>query len=292
MTRTTTKLRELLARDGLLIAGGVYDGLGAKVVEEAGCEAVYVSGFCVEASYGYPDTGLLTMSECADRAAVVAAATELPVICDADTGFGNAVNVVRTVREFERAGAAALHLEDQVSPKRCGAMDGKRLIGRDEMLGKLRAALDARVDEDFLIIGRTDAINLPGGLSETLDRGHAYLEAGCDLVLVTVPTTTEQVRAICEAFGDRSVLTINESRVSPALPFAEYERLGLKLGLVTLSLTFAAITAMRKAMRDILSRGGINEVMAQNDSWDSVLDLVGLDTIREMDARYGAPGGG
>ena len=292
MTRTTTRLRELLARDGLLIAGGVYDGLGAKVVEEAGCEAVYVSGFCVEASYGYPDTGLLTMSECADRAAVVAAATELPVICDADTGFGNAVNVVRTVREFERAGAAAIHLEDQVSPKRCGAMDGKLLIGRDEMLGKLRAALDARVDEDFLIIGRTDAINLPGGLSETLDRGHAYLEAGCDLILVTVPTTTEQVRAICEAFGDRSVLTINESRVSPALPFAEYDRLGLKLGLVTLSLTFAAITAMRKAMRDILTRGGIDEVMAQNDSWDSILDLVGLDTIRELDARYGVPEGG
>lgn len=292
MTRTTTKLRELLARDGLLIAGGVYDGLGAKVVEEAGCEAVYVSGFCVEASYGYPDTGLLTMSECADRAAVVAAATELPVICDADTGFGNAVNVVRTVREFERAGAAAIHLEDQVSPKRCGAMDGKRLIGRDEMLGKLRAALDARVDEDFLIIGRTDAINLPDGLSETLDRGHAYLEAGCDLILVTVPTNTEQVRAICEAFGDRSVLTINESRVSPALPFAEYERLGLKLGLVTLSLTFAAITAMRKAMRDILTRGGINEVMERNDSWDSVLELVGLDTIRQLDARYGAPEGG
>ena len=292
MTRTTTKLRELLARDGLLIAGGVYDGLGAKIVEEAGYEAVYVSGFCVEASYGYPDTGLLTMSECADRAAVVAAATDLPVICDADTGFGNAVNVVRTVRQFERAGVAAIHLEDQVSPKRCGAMDGKRLIGRGEMLGKLHAALDARVDDDFLIIGRTDAINLPGGLSETLDRGHAYLEAGCDLILVTVPTTTEQVRAICEAFGDRSVLTINESRVSPVLPFAEYERLGLKLGLVTISLTFAAITAMRKAMRDIRARGGIEEVMARNDSWDSVLDLVGLDAIREMDARYAASGDG
>ena len=291
MTRTTTKLKELLARDGLLIAGGVYDGLGAKIVEEAGYEAVYVSGFCVEASYGYPDTGLLTMSECADRAAVVAAATDLPVICDADTGFGNAVNVVRTVRQFERAGVAAIHLEDQVSPKRCGAMDGKRLIARGEMLGKLHAALDTRVDDDFLIIGRTDAINLPDGLSETLDRGHAYLEAGCDLILVTVPTTTEQVRAICEAFGDRSVLTINESRVSPVLPFAEYERLGLKLGLVTLSLTFAAITAMRKAMRDIRIRGGIEEVMAQNDSWDSVLDLVGLDTIREWDARYAAPDG-
>ena len=292
MTRTTTKLKELLARDGLLIAGGVYDGLGAKIVEEAGYEAVYVSGFCVEASYGYPDTGLLTMSECADRAAVVAAATELPVICDADTGFGNAVNVVRTVRQFERAGVAAIHLEDQVSPKRCGAMGGKRLIGRGEMLGKLHAALDARVNDDFLVIGRTDAINLPDGLSETLDRGHAYLEAGCDLILVTVPTTTDQVRAICEAFGDRSVLTINESRVSPVLPFAEYERLGLKLGLVTLSLTFAAITAMRKAMRDIRARGGIEEVMARNDSWDSVLDLVGLDTIREMDARYAASGDG
>ena len=287
--KTTTRLRQRLAREGLLIAGGVYDGLGAKIVEEAGYEAVYVSGFCVEASYGYPDTGMLTMTECAGRAATIAAATDLPVICDADTGFGNAVNVVRTVREFERAGVAAIHLEDQVSPKRCGAMDGKQLIGQAEMLGKLRAALDARVDEDFLVIGRTDAINLPGGLPETLERGHAYLEAGCDLILVTVPTSAEQVRAICEAFGDRSVLTINESRVSPVLPFAEYERLGLKLGLVTLSLAFAAITAMRQAMRDIKARGGIDEVMARNDSFDSVLGLVGLDTVRAWSDRYAAP---
>ena len=149
MTKATTKLRDLLARDRLLIAGGVYDGLGAKIVEEAAYEAVYISGFCVEASYGYPDTGMLTMTECVDRASVIAAATELPVICDADTGFGNAVNVVRTVRQFERAGVAAIHLEDQASPKRCGAMDGKQLIGKGEMLGKLHAALDARVDKDF-----------------------------------------------------------------------------------------------------------------------------------------------
>ena len=213
---------------------------------------------------------MISMTEFVDRAASVAAATERPVICDADTGFGNAVNVVRTVRELERAGVAGLHLEDQRMPKKCGAFAGKRLISKGEMLGKLHAALDARVDPDFLVIGRTDAINLPGGLDETLERGHAYLEAGCDMILVTVPTDEEQVREICRAFGRRSVLTINESGVSPALPFAEYERLGLKLGLVTISLTFAAITAMRTAAREIRERGEIGTVMARNDDWSSV----------------------
>ena len=157
------------------------------------------------------------------------------------------------------------------------------------MTGKLHAALDARVDTDFLVIGRTDAINLPGGLAETIDRGHAYLEAGCDLIMVTVPSTPEEVASICETFGDKSVLTINESRVSPVLPFSEYEALGLKLGLVTLSLTFAAITAMRQALRDIAASGGIETVMAKNDSWDSVLELVGMDTANEWAEKYAAP---
>ena len=161
--KPTAKLRQLLARDGLLIACGVYDALGAKIAEEAGYQAVYISGFCVEASFGYPDVGVISMTEFVDRAASVAAATERPVICDADTGFGNAVNVVRTVRELERTGVAGLHLEDQRMPKKCGAFAGKRLISKGEMLGKLHAALDARVDPDFLVIGRTDAINLPGG---------------------------------------------------------------------------------------------------------------------------------
>ena len=245
----------------------------------------------IKASYGYPDTGLLTMSECADRAAVAAAATELPVICDADTGFGNAVNVVRTVREFERAGAAALHLEDQVSPKRCGAMDGKRLIGRDEMLGKLRAALDARVDEDFLIIGRTDAINLPGGLSETLDRGPRLPRGGLRPHSRHGPDHQQQVRAICEAFGDRSVAHHQRIARLAGPAFRRVRAPRTQARLVTPSLTFAAITAMRKAMRDILSRAGSTRDGAER-SWDSVLDLVGLDTIREMDARYGAPEGG
>ena len=284
--KPTAKLRQLLARDGLLIACGVYDALGAKIAEEAGYQAVYISGFCVEASFGYPDVGMISMTEFVDRAASVAAATERPVICDADTGFGNAVNVVRTVRELERAGVAGLHLEDQRMPKKCGAFAGKRLISKGEMLGKLHAALDARVDPDFLVIGRTDAINLPGGLDETLDRGHAYLEAGCDMILVTVPTDEHQVREICRAFGHRSVLTINESGVSPALPFAEYERLGLKLGLVTISLTFAAITAMRTAAREIMERGEIGTVMARHDDWSSVLKLVGFDTINEWSEKY------
>ena len=284
--RATSKLRKLLARDGLVIAGGVNDALGARIIEEAGYEAIYVSGFCVEASYGYPDTGMLTMTEFTDRAASIVASTGLPVLCDADTGFGNAVNVVRTTQQFERAGVAGIHLEDQLMPKKCGAFAGKQLIPKSEMIGKLHAALDSRIDPDFLIIGRTDAINMAGGLPETIERGSSYLEAGCDLLLVTVPTSEEQVRGICEAFPGQAVLTINESGVSPALPFPKYEQYGLKLGLVTLSLTFAAITAMRTAARDILKDQDISQVMARNDNWDSILELVGFSHINELSEKY------
>ncbi|MGE0718453.1 MAG: oxaloacetate decarboxylase, partial [Alphaproteobacteria bacterium] len=165
MTRNR-RLRELLARPGLTIAPGIYDGLGARIVQEAGFDAVYISGFCVEASYGLPDMGMLTMTEVVDRAAAVADSVDLPVICDADTGYGNAVNVIRTVQMFERAGIAGVHIEDQVLPKKCGAFPNRTLVSKSEMIGKIHAAVDARRDHDFVLIARTDAVASPGGMPE------------------------------------------------------------------------------------------------------------------------------
>ena len=167
--KKSTIMRKILARPGMLIIPGAYDGLSAMILQEAGFEAVYMSGFAVSASYGVPDTGILTLTEVVSRAASIAEAIDIPVICDADTGYGNAINVIRTVREFERAGVAGIHLEDQVLPKKCGHFRGKQLIPTAEMVGKLRAALDARTDPDFIIMARTDAV-ASFGIEEAIKR--------------------------------------------------------------------------------------------------------------------------
>ena len=267
-------MRDLLAHPGLLVIPGVHNALGAKIIEEAGFEAVYISGFAVEASYGYPDLGLLTMTEVISRAASIVEAVNIPVICDADTGYGNATNVVRTVREFERIGIDGIHLEDQALPKKCGAFTEKELISKEEMVGKLRAALDTRTNKDFIIIARTDAIAV-GGMEEAVARGHAYQEAGADAIMLQIPRSIEEIKTACTSFTKPAVLTVSESGVQPVLPFAELEAMGLKVALVPLTLTFSAITAMRHAAKEIKELGSIKPIIESNDSWDTVLALLG-----------------
>ena len=290
--KKTAGIRDLIARPGMLVLPGVYDALGARIVEEAGFEAVYISGFCLEASYGLPDMGILTMTEIVSRAASTAAAVGIPLICDADTGYGNAVNVIRTVQEFERAGVAGIHLEDQILPKKCGAFPDKRLVTTGEMVGKIRAAVDARTDPDFLIIARTDAV-ASGGIEEAVRRGRAYEEAGADAIMVQIPRTVDEIRTACTSFTKPIVLTISESGVQPVLPFAELEQMGLKIAIVPLTLTISAITVMRQVARDIRELESIKPIMERNDSWDSVLQLVGLERVLNWSERYGAqPVGG
>src|SRR5579875_3465951 len=201
--RTTTRLRSLLAGSDLIIAPGAYDGLSARLIAHSGFPAVYMTGFGTSASVlGMPDVGLLTMSEMVSRAAALAAVTgEVPLIADADTGYGNPLNVRRTVREYERAGVAGLHLEDQVWPKKCGHMEGKQVIPMEEMVQKVRAAVEAREDPDFVIIARTDAAAVLG-FEEALRRGRAYREAGADVIFIEAPRTLEELRAIVQAFPD------------------------------------------------------------------------------------------
>src|SRR5436305_9814965 len=194
--RTTTRLRELLAGPDLIVAPGAYDALSARLIAQAGFSAIYMTGFGTAASVlEQPDVGLLTMSEMVSRAAAIAAVVgDRPVIADADTGYGNPINVRRTIREYERAGVAAIHIEDQVWPKKCGHMEGKQVIPKDEMVQKIRAAVDARQDPNFVIIARTDA-NAVHGLADALERGHAYREAGADVIFIEAPRSLEELRA-------------------------------------------------------------------------------------------------
>src|SRR5256714_11916196 len=195
--RTTTRLLELLAGPDLIVAPGAYDALSARLIAQAGFPAVYMTGFGTAASVlGQPDVGLLTMSEMVSRAAALAAVVgDRPLIADADTGYGNPINVRRTVREYERAGVAAIHIEDQVWPKKCGHMEGKQVIPVDEMVQKIRAAADARQDPDFVIIARTDA-NAVNGFEDALQRGKAYREAGADVLFIEAPRSLAELRTI------------------------------------------------------------------------------------------------
>src|SRR5947207_8862686 len=195
--RTTTRLRELLAGPELIVAPGAYDALSARLIVQAGFSVVYMTGFGTAASVlGQPDVGLLTMSEMVGRVAALAAvAGDVPLIADADTGYGNPISVRRTIQEYERTGVAALHIEDQVWPKKCGHMEGKQVIPMEEMVQKVRAAVDARRNPDFVIIARTDA-NAVNGLEDAMRRARAYRDAGADVLFIEAPRSVEELRTI------------------------------------------------------------------------------------------------
>ncbi len=204
------ELRALLRSGELVLGGGAHDALSARIVQETGYPLCVVTGAGVSMCRGYPDVGFVTMEEMVANARYIAEAVRIPVVVDADNGYGNALNVMRTVREFERAGVAGIHIEDQAWPKRCGHMFGKRLIPKEEMAGKIRAALDARRDEDFVIIARCDAVMVEG-LAKTLERGEAYLEAGADMLFFEMRESMEEIEAMARQFRGRIPLHYNHS---------------------------------------------------------------------------------
>jgi carboxyvinyl-carboxyphosphonate phosphorylmutase len=227
--RKTTKLKALIQRPEILLCPGAYDAYLARAVEQAGFEAVYMTGAGVSHSrLGVPDLGLVSFSEMLDQAGRIADAVELPLIADADTGYGNAINVMRTVRAYERAGVAGCHIEDQEMPKRCGHFDEKRVIPVSEMLGKLAAALDAREDADFVIIARTDARTVLG-LDEALDRAQAYASAGADVIFVESPRSEAELERIGRSVDAPLLANMVESGLTPLLPAKELERLGFSV---------------------------------------------------------------
>lgn len=287
--RVTTRLRELLAGPGLIVAPGAYDALSARLIAQAGFSVVYMTGFGTAASVlGQPDVGLLTMSEMVSRAAaLVAVVGDLPLIADADTGYGNPINVRRTIREYERAGVAGLHIEDQVWPKKCGHMEGKQVIPMDEMVQKIRAAIDARQDPDFVIIARTDA-NAVYGLEDAIQRGQAYREAGADVIFIEAPRSIEELSTIAQAFPGMPLLfNWAESGKTPALSLDEIRTLGYKLVLFPVSMLFAATRAML-GLLEVFKQGQTSAPFAERMvTFSQFTDQIGLPEIQALESRYG-----
>jgi 2-methylisocitrate lyase-like PEP mutase family enzyme len=226
-----SRLRGLLNRDGMVVAPGAYDCITAKLIEQAGFAAVYMTGAGTAATLGYPDFGLVTMSEMAANAGRIAATVGVPVIADADTGYGNELNVFRTVREFERSGVAAIHIEDQEFPKKCGHLEGKQIIPRDDYLAKIRAAAAARGDRDFTIIARTDS-RAVAGFAEAVARANAALAAGADMAFVEAPQTLEEVAAVPREVKGPCLLNVVRGGRTPDLDLQEAERMGYNVAIV------------------------------------------------------------
>ncbi|MET7640004.1 isocitrate lyase/PEP mutase family protein [Streptomyces sp. NPDC005438] len=257
--RPTTRLRHMIESDGIHLAPGAYDGLTARLVEESGSELLYASGGAIARSCGVPDIGLLGLTEIADRLAQMAAVTSLPIIADADTGFGNAVNAVRTTQVFERLGLAGLHIEDQTFPKRCGHLDDKSLVSTQEMTSKIRAVVEARQDPDFVVIARTDAI-ASEGLESAIDRAHAYLAAGADVIFVEAPETVEQIEQIAERIPQPKLINMFHGGKTPMVPRERLRELGYRLIIVPSDLQRAVITAVRETLEAVNRDGDSSAV--------------------------------
>jgi 2-methylisocitrate lyase-like PEP mutase family enzyme len=287
--RPTTQLRKLIARPGALMAPGVADALNARLVRRHGFEAVYMTGAGTTAvRLGMPDVGLLTMTEMVDNAARIAEASGLPVIADADTGYGGVLNVRRTVRAYERAGVAAIHIEDQEMPKRCGHLMGKQLVPVEEMQAKIRAAVDAREDRDFVLIARTDAIAVEG-FEAALERAGRYREAGADVLFVEAPGPAE-LPLIAPRLKAPLLYNMATSGKTPFLAKDEIERLGFKLIIYPNWLMLAAIRAASGVLARLKEEGTIAGVAKEVPSFREFFDLLGMPEVQEMEARYGVAG--
>jgi 2,3-dimethylmalate lyase len=282
-----SSLGELLESGDIVLAPGCYDAIGARLVEEAGFPAVYMTGFGSAASrLGRPDVGLMTLPEMVDNAHRIAQAVEVPVIADADTGYGNPVNVIRTVQEYEAAGVAAIHIEDQVMPKKCGHMDGKQVIPAGEMAAKVAAAVAARSSADFLIIARTDARAVEG-LAAALDRARLYLDAGADILFVEAPQSEQEIEVVASAFAGVPLLfNYAEGGKTPPVTYQFLRELGFKLVIFPISTLLAATAAMRSVLAQIKADGSPVNVLPSLLTFGDFLDFIGLPEIQQLDRRF------
>ena len=290
--RPTTRLRELIARGPTLYVPGCFNAVSARVLEGAGFEAVYMSGYGTSlALTALPDVGLTTLSEMVANARYIASAVRVPLFADADTGFGNAINVIRTLREYIGAGVAGLHMEDQVSPKRCGHVAGRMVIPVEEAVGKIRAAVDARnaLDPDFVIVARTDARGASGGsLDEAIRRANAYLGAGADLAFVEGPTSVDEVRRICAEV--KGPIFYNMTGVSPRFTRAELQRLGIAVCISPNAMLRTALSAMHDLAMQMHADGPEAETrfmaaFAKHPLGD-LHTFAGFDQVRAWEREY------
>jgi 2-methylisocitrate lyase-like PEP mutase family enzyme len=282
------KLKQRLAERQILVAPGVYDALTGLIAEQAGAETVYLSGASIAYTrFGRPDIGLVSMNEVADTVAAVRDRVSIPIVVDADNGFGNALNVQRTVRVFERMGAAALQLEDQTMPKRCGHLDGKSLIPSEEMAGKIRAACDARHSEETLIIGRTDAIAVEG-FEAALDRAEAYVEAGADILFVEAPQSVDQIEKVVSRLAGRVPLMANmvEGGKTPAVDAAGLEKLGYSLVIFPGGIVRAVAAMARDYYSNLVGAGSNAAFRNRMFDFSGLNDLIGTPEMLALGHRY------
>jgi carboxyvinyl-carboxyphosphonate phosphorylmutase len=281
------RLRDLLSRPEPLLLPGCFDALGARLIERAGFDAVYMTGFGSSASLlGRPDVGLLGLSEMVDNARRITQATSLPVIADADTGYGNPINVIRTVREYEQAGVAGIHIEDQVVPKRCGHMENKQVIAEVSMVAKIEAAVAARSDDHFVIIARTDA-RAPEDLAAAIHRARAYREAGADMLFVEALESDDEIAEVAEALtGIPLVFNWVEGGKTPPLEIERIAELGFAAVIMPLSVLFAAARAMSDVLAEIRSAGTPRPVLDRLPTFGEFSDLIGLPEVIELEKRF------
>jgi 2,3-dimethylmalate lyase len=284
------RLRELLDSGQTIVAPGAFDPLAARLVEAAGFAAVYMTGFGTSAALlGRPDVGLLTMTEMADNAGRIAACVDIPVIADADTGYGNPLNVIRTVGVYEAAGVAGLHIEDQVAPKKCGHMEGKQVIGAEEMAQKVRAAVDARTDPDFVIIARTDARAVEG-LDSALDRARRYRDAGADALFIEALVSEAEIEAAMQEFPDVPLLfNWAEGGKTPPVGLDRLTELGYRIVIFPIATLLAATAGMRRVLAEIAAAGTPAAVLGDLPTFGEFTDFIGLPDVREIEQRYIEP---
>jgi len=276
--KTTTKLRQMLNSGQMLVAPFVMDALHAKVAQSVGFQAVYMTGAGTAAERGFPDVGLLTMTEMVANAKFIANAVDIPVVCDADTGYGNPLNVRRTVREYEAAGVAGIHIEDQLFPKKCGFFEGKQVIAQEEAVQKIRAALDARTDPDFVIIARCDAYAVTGW-ADTVKRCRAYVEAGADLVFVDGIKSVEDLHTYATDLADLPRMYNGDLMTTQ-----EVAQLGYRL-MICGSTIWLIYKQVKEAFEELRKTGRVDPGR-YGTRWD-VADLLGLDQVYELEKKYG-----
>ena len=279
MTHPGAKLRAAMA-DGMVLAPFVYDGFTARIAVSQGAQAVYMTGHGTSAQIGLPDVGLTSMAEMVANLGYIVNAVDVPVVADADTGYGNAINAQRTVREYEMAGAAAMHLEDQIFPKRCGFFEGKECVPMEEHVQKIRAALDARTDPDMVIIARTDAV-APNGWDDAIRRAEAYRKAGADLVFVDGIKTLDDLDTYTSRLVEQGIPCLYNGQLQPAPELASR---GFKI-MITGGGHALSYAAVRQALLNLKEGGGIGEPR-DTERFNATTSLLGLPEIYELEKRY------
>ena len=282
----TSKLRQLIEQPGIIVAPGAYDCLTAKIIQQSGFPAVYMTGAGTSvARYGFPDLALASMTEMISNAADITASVSVPVIADADTGYGGLLNVGRTVRKYEQSGVAAIHIEDQEFPKRCGHLDDKRVIPTEDMIPKIMEAVESRTDKDFLIIVRTDALAVTGW-EDTMDRCHRYVDAGADVLFVEALRSREDAQRAVELLPVPLLYNFVETGKSPLLSASDLESIGFKIVIFPASNLLLVTATIQKLMAELKEKGTTIGMMEQMVSLQECFELMGLSEMLAVDAKH------